>query len=284
MDSAGSHGKPCHFYFLVMKKEMGLTLCEEQFSLVRIWLHSLSCYLQNRFCGNFSAIWYGILVVGNWRYMPVARCAELILKAAVSNKDIWEAWISRHAWHTSTAQCMLYWRSICPTSHICSKCWFFHNSMHGITSSWHHRLHSRKMTLWECSEFVEHKSLCASSTSMLPTFAIHGQSSYLYQVKHIRFTATCVGWFIWPWVCICLLQEQQLHYYKHMHWAHPTNYVTDRHWLQGPFLLHFVANTSNPWAAFAPHCTSPKIMAAHPLCQAPISLCILYASISLCIL
>lgn len=245
MDSAGSHGKPCHFYFLVMKKEIGLTLCEEQFSLVRIWLHSLSCYLQNRFCGNFSAIWYGILVVGNWRYMPVARCAELILKAAVSNKDIWEAWISRHAWHTSTAQCMLYWRSICPTSHICSKCWFFHNSMHGITSSWHHRL---------------------------------------YQVKHIRFTATCVGWFICLWGCICPLQEQQLHYYKHMHWAHPTNYVTDRHWLQGPFLLHFVANTSNPWAAFAPHCTSPKIMAAHPLCQAPISLCILYASISLCIL
>ncbi len=43
------------------------------------------------------------------------------------------------------------------------------------------------------SEFVEHKSLCASSTSMLPTFAIHGQSGYLYQVKHIRFTATCVG-------------------------------------------------------------------------------------------
>jgi hypothetical protein len=136
-----------------------------------------------------------------------------------------------------------------------------HNSMHGITSSWNHHLDSRKTTLWECSEFVGHKSLCASSTSMLPTFAIHGPSDYLYQVKHIRFTATCVGWFICPWVCICLLQEQQLHYCKHMHWAHPTIYVTDRHWLQGPFLFHFVANTSNPWAAFAQHSTSPKIMA-----------------------
>ncbi len=32
MESAGTHGKPCHFYFLVMKKVMGPTLCEERFS------------------------------------------------------------------------------------------------------------------------------------------------------------------------------------------------------------------------------------------------------------